>query len=78
MKKFLFVIELTANLLLWIPGILLAVSPDMAQNSWQIFFAMFLGQLLWGISSYLTQKWTLLASSLFFALLNVWGIWARL
>lgn len=77
-NKPLTAMEMLANALLWISGTLLAINPDMAKDSWLIFAMLLAGQVLWGISAFIIRKWTLLASSVFFALLNIWGILVRI
>lgn len=69
--------EWTANVFLWVGGAMLAISPDLAGKSWVLFLALFVGQGLWGVSAYLMRKWSLLASSVFFGLFNIYGMFVR-
>lgn len=69
--------EWVANIMLWGSGALLAIRPDMARDSWELFAVLFAGQMLWGISAYSMRKWSLLASSVFFCMLNIYGVLVR-
>lgn len=70
-------LEWLGNVLLWISGILISIYPDMAKSAWQLFAIMLLGQLFWATAALHIQKWSLFASSVFFAGLNIYGMWVR-
>lgn len=64
--------------MLWCSGALIAVSPEMAREAWWLFVTLSIGQVLWGISAILIKNWALLASSIFFTALNIYGIYVRI
>lgn len=69
--------EWFGNVFLWFGGAALAISPEMAGRSWMLFAALFVGQVLWGVAAYSMRKWSLLATSIFFSLLNIYGVIVR-
>jgi len=69
--------EWIGNIFLWVSGTILTVSPDLAKGSWCLFFAMFIGQMLWALAALFLRKWSLLASSVFFCFLNIYGVFVR-
>lgn len=71
-------LEWFANVMLWSGGTVLAVSPEMAKGSWAVFGALLTGQIFWAYSAFRIRKWTLLASSVFFAGLNLYAVLIRL
>lgn len=71
-------IEWCANIMLWMGGVVLAVSPTMAKDSWVVFVLLLAGQVFWACSAFLIRKWTLFASSVFFVVLNLYGIFIRI
>lgn len=77
-KRSLGTIEWSANVMLWVGGIVLAVSPSLAKSSWEIFALMLLGQLFWAGAAFLIKKWSLFASSIFFVALNLYAIFVRI
>lgn len=70
-------VEWLGNIVLWASGTILTISPELAKSSAVVFFALFVGQFLWGLSAFLLKKWSLLASSVFFCFLNVYGVFVR-
>ena len=77
-ERTLQVIEWSANVMLWAGGIVLAISPELSKSSWQLFAVLLTGQLFWASAAFLIRKWTLFASSVFFAFLNLYAILVRL
>ena len=77
-KKWVTPVEWFANVMLWISGTALAAAPDMAKNSWELFALLFAGQVLWGMAAYSVRKWSLVAGSVYFCLLNAFGVYVRL
>lgn len=70
-------LEWTANVFLWIGGATMAVFPDIAGKSWLLFAALLVGQAMWGIAAWWMRKWSLLATSVFFCLINIYGVIVR-
>lgn len=77
-QSFMTAMEWIANAMLWSGGALMAISPKLASESWEIFLALLIGQSIWGWAAFCMKKWSLLASCVFFCLLNVYGVIVRL
>lgn len=71
------VMEWTANAFLWVAGATMSISPELAGRSWLLFAGLFVGQVLWGFAAYSMRKWSLFATSVFFGLLNIYGVIVR-
>ena len=76
-RKGIFYAEWTGNIFLWVSGAILTISPSLAKSSWVLFMALFIGQLLWGVSAFILKKWSLFATSVFFCIINIYGVIVR-
>lgn len=75
--KLMVTMEWVANIFLWVGGAMMTISPDLASKSWLLFVALFVGQAIWGVAAWVMKKWSLLATSVFFCLLNIYGVIVR-